>query len=104
MLTRRVTAALDRWGITPDDSAGRPLALSAPGRLLRHVAGMMGAKLTSDMLLTLLKHPLAFTGADRGEHLLFTRLLELQLRRNGPAFPQAIAADMGRPQFRKETG
>ena len=87
MLTRRVTAALDRWGITPDDSAGRPLALSAPGRLLRHMAGIMGAKLTSDALLTILKHPLAFTGGDRGKHLLHTRTLELQLRREGPAFP-----------------
>lgn len=87
MLTRRVAAALDRWGITPDDSAGRPLALSAPGRLLRHVAGIMGTKLTSDALLTLLKHPLAFTGGDRGKHLLHTRTLELQLRREGPAFP-----------------
>ena len=103
MLTRQVTAALDRWGITPDDSAGRPLALSAPGRLLRHVAALMGRKLTSDMLLTLLKHPLAFTGADRGEHLLFTRLLELQLRRKGPAFPtgEAILKWAG---ARKETG
>jgi double-strand break repair protein AddB len=103
MLTRQVTAALDRWGITPDDSAGRPLALSAPGRLLRHVAALMGRKLTSDMLLTLLKHPLAFTGADRGDHLLFTRLLELQLRRKGPAFPtgEAILKWAG---ARKETG
>lgn len=87
MLTRRVTAALDRWGIVPDDSAGRPLALSAPGRLLRHVAGMMGQRLTSDALLTVLKHPLAFTGGERGVHLLHTRRLELRLRREGPAFP-----------------
>lgn len=88
MLTRRVTAALDRWGILPDDSAGKPLALSAPGRFLRHVAGMMGLKLTSDVLLTMLKHPLAFTGGDRGQHLLHTRRLELHLRREGPAFPR----------------
>ena len=87
MLTRRVTAALDRWGIIPDDSAGKPLSLSAPGRLLRHVAGIMGRRLTSDALLVLLKHPLSFTGADRGDHLLHTRQLELKLRREGPAFP-----------------
>lgn len=91
MLTRRVAAALDRWGIVPDDSAGRPLSLSAPGRLLRHVAGMMGARLTSDMLLVLLKHPLTFTGGDRGRHLLFTRDLERTLRRKGPAFPTGAA-------------
>ncbi len=103
MLTRQVTAALDRWGITPDDSAGRPLALSPPGRLLRQVAALMGHKLTSDALLALLKHPLAFSGADRGDHLLFTRLLELQLRRKGPAFPTG-AALLAWAGARKETG
>ncbi len=89
-LTRQVTAALDRWGIVPDDSAGRPLPLSAPGRFLRHVAGLFGQPLTGQALLTLLKHPLAATGAeDRGAHLLHTRELELRLRRRGPPFPGA---------------
>lgn len=87
MLTRQVTAALDRWGIVPDDSAGRPLALSPPGRFLRHVVGLMGRKLTGDALLALLKHPLALSGGDRGLHLRLTRELELQLRKKGPAFP-----------------
>jgi hypothetical protein len=41
-LARRVEAQLDRWGILPDDSAGSPLALSAPGRLLRHIARAFG--------------------------------------------------------------
>ena len=86
-LTRQVTAALDRWRILPDDSAGRPLALSAPGRLLRHVAGLFGQRLTSEALLTLLKHPLTATGPGRGLHLKLTRDLELHLRRHGPAFP-----------------
>jgi len=86
-LTRQVTAALDRWRILPDDSAGRPLALSAPGRLLRHAVRMFGERLTSESLLVLLKHPLTATGAERSAHLLFTRDLELKLRRYGPAFP-----------------
>jgi ATP-dependent helicase/nuclease subunit B len=88
-LTRRVTAALDRWGIRPDDSAGRPLALSAPGRLLRQVAALFGRKLTADALLALLKHPLAFSGAGRGPHLILTREFELYLRKYGPAFSTA---------------
>lgn len=92
-LTRRVTAALDRWGIRPDDSAGRPLALSAPGRMLRQVAGLFGRRLTVDAALALMKHPLAFTGAGshlgRGQHLILTREYELHARRNGPAFPTA---------------
>ncbi len=88
-LTRRVTVALDRWGIRPDDSAGRPLALSAPGRFLRHVAGLFGRKLTAEALLTLLKHPLTASSAERGTHLRLTRDLELHLRRHGPPFPDA---------------
>ena len=88
-LTRQVAAALDRWAITPDDSAGKPLAHSAPGRFLRQVAGLLGAKPTSDQLLGLLKHPLTASGADRGTHLRLTRDLELKLRKYGPAFPNA---------------
>lgn len=87
-LARRVTAALDRWGIRPDDSAGRPLHLTAPGRLLRHVAGLFGRPLTAEALLVLLKHPLTATGTGgRGDHLRLTRDLELKLRRYGPPFP-----------------
>lgn len=88
MLTRQVTAALDRWHIRPDDSAGTPLHLSAPGRFLRHVAELFGQKLSAEGLLTLLKHPLTHSGpAGRGTHLLLTRELELTLRRSGPVFP-----------------
>ncbi|WP_373634900.1 double-strand break repair protein AddB [Yoonia sp. SS1-5] len=88
MLTRQVTAALDRWNLTPDDSAGIPLALSPPGRLLRHVADMLAKPLTGEALLIILKHPLCNSGgADRGPHLLLTRELELYLRRHGPPNP-----------------
>ncbi len=88
MLSRRVTAALDRWGIVPDDSAGVPLLQSAPGRFLRHVAALIGRPLTAEALLIVLKHPLSATGADeRGNHLRFARDLELSLRRYGPPFP-----------------
>jgi double-strand break repair protein AddB len=91
MLTRRVSAALDRWGIVPDDSAGRPLDLSAPGRLLRQVARMAGRRATAEAVLALMKHPLVATGGDRGTHLRWTRDLELRLRRAGPAFPTGEA-------------
>jgi double-strand break repair protein AddB len=92
-LARRVTATLDRWGIRPDDSAGRPLALSPPGRLLRQVAALAGQRLTIDALLAILKHPLVFTGQGgalgRGAHLMLTREFELHARRRGPVFPSA---------------
>lgn len=87
MLTRQVSAALDRWRIVPDDSAGQPLQLSPPGRFLRHVSHLFQRKLDSETLLTLLKHPLCHSGADRGSHLLWTRELELWIRRNGVTYP-----------------
>jgi ATP-dependent helicase/nuclease subunit B len=106
-LTRRVAAALGRWGIVPDDSAGEPLQLTAPGTFLRHAARAMTEPMTIETLLVLLKHPLTATGAElavdasfdaeaqghswRGMHKLFTQRLDLHLRRNGPAFPNAEA-------------
>ncbi|MGC9417494.1 MAG: double-strand break repair protein AddB [Rhodovulum sp.] len=91
-LTRQVAAALDRWAILPDDSAGQPLALSPPGRFLRQVAALFGQRVTGADLLALLKHPLTASGADtRARHLLWTRELEMALRRHGPAFPDGAA-------------
>ncbi|MBO9446086.1 double-strand break repair protein AddB [Ruegeria sp. R14_0] len=91
MLTRQVSAALDRWNILPDDSAGLPLQLSPPGRFLRHVAGLFARRLDGEALLTLLKHPLCHDGGERGAHLLHTRDLELDLRRHGPPFPDSTS-------------
>ncbi|WP_137700933.1 double-strand break repair protein AddB [Marimonas lutisalis] len=90
-LTRQVAAALDRWNIKPDDSAGEPLQLSAIGRLMRHIAALFEHRLTADALLTLLKHPLTHSAADRGPHLLLTQELELHIRRHGPPYPDAAA-------------
>jgi ATP-dependent helicase/nuclease subunit B len=91
LLARRVAAALDRWGIIADDSAGQPLQLTPPGRFLRHVAALLGRKLTVEALIVLLKHPLTASGAERGPHLRYARELELHLRRHGPAFPEPAA-------------
>lgn len=89
-LTRRVAAALEMWRLTADDSAGLPLAQSAPGRFLRHVAGIRAEPLTASRLLTLLRHPLMLSGHPlRGQHLLDSRELELFIRRNGVPFPDA---------------
>ncbi len=88
-LTRQVTAALDRWNIIPDDSAGMPLHLSPPGRFLRHVADLFRHRLTAEALLILLKHPLTHSGGGRGAHVLLSNELELRLRRHGPPYPEA---------------
>lgn len=91
MLTRRVTAQLDRWGILPDDSAGVPLRQTAAGRLARHAAGLFGRRLAADALLVILKHPLVHRADGRNQHLLWTRTLERHLRRFGPLFPDAAS-------------
>ncbi|MGC1505502.1 MAG: double-strand break repair protein AddB [Sulfitobacter sp.] len=87
MLTRQVTAALDRWNILPDDSAGTPLHLSPPGRFLRHVAALFSRKLDAEALLVLLKHPLTHSGVGRNQHQLNTQLLEMRIRREGLPYP-----------------
>lgn len=87
MLTRQVTAALDRWNILPDDSAGTPLHLSPPGRFLRHIATLFLRKLDAEALLVLLKHPLTHSGEGRNQHQLNTQLLEMRIRREGLPYP-----------------
>lgn len=85
-LARRVTAELSRWGIIPDDSAGRPLGLTPPGVLLRRLAGLAGRPLTAVALLDLLKHPLvAGAPGARGPHARLAARLELErLRGRAP--------------------
>ena len=89
ILTRQVAAALDRWRIRPDDSAGMPLHLSPPGRFLRHVAGLLTERLSTEMLLMILKHPLTHAAAGRGPHRRLSSELELYLRKKGLPFPDA---------------
>lgn len=90
LLTRQVAAALDKWGIVPDDSAGVPLQLTASGRFLRHVCSLIGQDINAETLLVLFKHPLFCSGSNiRGQHLLWSRELEIEVRKNGPAHPTA---------------
>jgi len=87
MLTRQVSAALDRWNLVADDSAGVPLPLTPPGRFLRLAGEVMGERPGPAAILSLLKHPLCHSGRERGPHLLRTRELEFWLRREGAAYP-----------------
>lgn len=87
-LSRQVAAHLDRWGIVPDDSAGKPLNQSAPGRLLLQTAEMRGAQVEAEPLVILLKHPLTASGGDRSQHLKLVRRLEIDVLRRKPCpFP-----------------
>jgi len=86
-LTRRVTGALARWNIEPDDSAGHPLSLTPPGILLRRIAASIGNPMRPVDFLALVKHPLS-GGKDevRRTHLRQTRKLELEVLRGGAPF------------------
>jgi ATP-dependent helicase/nuclease subunit B len=97
VLARRVAAALDRWRIVPDDSAGEPLDQAPPGRFLRLLARMLGQRIDAETLLALLKHPLTHSGTGADRHGLYTARLEARLRRHGPAFPDAAALRADRP-------
>jgi double-strand break repair protein AddB len=83
-LTRQVAAQLDRWGIEPDDSAGRPLSQSAPGRLLLMTAEMRGRAVEAEALAALLKHPVCHSSPARARHLARAREMERRLLRAGP--------------------
>jgi len=83
-LARQVEAALQRWRISADDSAGEPLHLTPPGRLLCQIADMLGRSPDGVALVALLKHPLVAASC-RGDHLRFGRELELHLRRKSVA-------------------
>lgn len=97
-LARRVTAALDRWRIAPDDSAGRPLDLTPPGTFLRLTASLLRGPPDAVTLLALLKHPLtASTTPDgRGRHIGQTARLEQALRRHStPQVNDDLLAEHG---------
>ena len=105
-LARRVTAALARWGLAVDDSAGTPLANTAPGSFLRLTAALLAEDLAPLPLLATLKHPLAAGGESTGAFRRKVRLLERRVLR-GPRPPggfdgllAAVDADAGARDLR----
>ena len=84
-LARRVAAHCRRWGIEVDDSAGRPLAILPPGTLLTAIVEAAAQDFAPLALLTLLKHPLVRSGAERRDWLEGVRRLDRALRGPRPA-------------------
>lgn len=80
MLTRRIATILSKWGINVDDSAGIPLPLSPPGRLVLQIVDNWNSNPKVDKLISLLKHPLTHATEGRGPHLKNTRDFELAVR------------------------
>ena len=88
-LSRRVTCALDHWKIIPNDSARKPLHQTLQGRFTRHLTDLFRNRLGTELLLTILKHPMAHSGGGRSWHLGHTRNLEIHLRKRGVPYPAA---------------
>ncbi|MES2698143.1 MAG: PD-(D/E)XK nuclease family protein, partial [Pseudomonadota bacterium] len=79
-LAGRVVQHLRRWHIAVDDSAGRPLAQTAAGRVLLLLAEVMAQHAAPVPLMALLGHPLVRRGDQREEWLKAVRALEMRLR------------------------
>ncbi len=75
-LARRVAAALRRWGVEIDDSAGIPLAHTPPGVFLRLAAAFAAERAAPVPLLSLFKHPLAAGGMEPAAFRANVRSLE----------------------------
>ena len=81
-LATRVAAALARWDISVDDSAGQPLGQTPPGALLLALAEFAAA-FDPVRLIALLGHPLVRAGDTRLGWLDQVRRLDLVLRGPG---------------------
>ena len=84
-LARRVAALCGRWGVTIDDSAGRPLSILPPGTLLLALAEAAAQRFAPLALLALIKHPLVMAGEGRIAWLDGARMLDRKLRGPRPA-------------------
>ncbi len=82
-LARRVAVELGRWDVAIDDSAGRPLAETPVGALLRLSAQVAASNLAPVPLLALCKHPLVSGGLQRADFRRLARRLEIAVLR-GP--------------------
>lgn len=89
-LATRVAAALKRFGIIADDSAGEALALTPPALFLRLLARAASEAYAPLPLLALLKHPLAAGGMNPALFRAAARRLEMAALR-GPPPPAGLA-------------
>jgi ATP-dependent helicase/nuclease subunit B len=77
LLARRVAIRLESWGITVDDSAGRPLAKTPPGAFLELIAAAVAGRFAPTAVMALLKHPLTRLGLSVRDARRAARTLEL---------------------------
>lgn len=101
-LARRVAAAMKRWNIEIDDSAGLPLGSSPPAAFLRLLSDAVQRDLAPVPLLALLKHPLAAGGMAPSEFREMVRQLDEKVLRGprpAPGFGGLLQAIPGKPKY-----
>lgn len=89
-IAARVASQLRRWGISVDDSAGKPLLQSPEGTLFLGLANAVARRFSATDILEIAKHPLAHMNMDRLEWLNQARSLDSRLR--GPSVGVGIFA------------
>ena len=80
ILAKRVTVALKRWKIIPDDSFGEDPLQTPLSRFLRLILDFQCSKFDLANFLSILKHPFCFA-VKRKEHLNYLRQLEIKYLR-----------------------
>ncbi len=101
-LAIRVAAALKRFGVTADDSAGEPLRDTPPAVFLRLLAGAAVAEFAPLPLLALLQHPLTAVGEPpetARDHARGLERFALRGPRPGPGFDD-IKFKLAQPHHR----
>ena len=76
-LATRIAAALRRWNLTLDDSAGEPLIHHGRAALLVLLLRSVEEKFTAPSLFALLLHEACSFGLSKGEHLHVVQALDL---------------------------
>ena len=89
-IAARVASQLRRWGISVDDSAGKPLLQSPEGTLFLGLANAVARRFSATDILEIAKHPLVHMNMDRLEWLNQARSLDSRLR--GPSVGVGIFA------------
>ncbi|MFN4038550.1 MAG: PD-(D/E)XK nuclease family protein [Erythrobacter sp.] len=90
-LARRVVQHLARWNIVADDTAGRPLALTAAGRFIGLLAEIMANGIAPQALIGALAHPLVRAGDAEARRLWLKSLRAFDRELRGPAPPAGFA-------------
>ncbi|RGP40816.1 hypothetical protein BPTFM16_01108 [Altererythrobacter insulae] len=95
-LARRVGQHLKRWNIEADDTAGRPLSLTAAGRFFLQLAELIAEHFAPVPLIAALGHPLVKRGEERRDWLRALRKFERKLRGPRPAIGMASLQSVAR--------